>query len=159
MNQEELNKYFLNSLLEKIDMEKKTVFFLGDFNINLLKYEKHNPTNESLDTLKSNMFLPYVLLSSRINSSSKTLIDIFSNFISTEVIAGKLTATVSDHLSQFLIASHIFCNPPANKTYISERNWPKFNHENLILDYCDTNWPNVLKIDIQNVELSFTNFY
>ena len=39
-------------------MEKKTVFFLGDFDINLLKYEKHNPTNESLDTLKSNMFLP-----------------------------------------------------------------------------------------------------
>ena len=58
MNQEELNKYYLNSLLEKIDMEKKTVFFLGDFDINLLKYEKHNPTNESLDTLKSNMFLP-----------------------------------------------------------------------------------------------------
>ena len=140
-------------------MEKKTVFFLGDFNINLLKYEKHNPTNESLDTLKSNMFLPYVLLSSRINSSSKTLIDIFSNFISNEVIAGKLTATVSDHLCQFLIAPHIFCNPPANKTNISERNWPKFNHGNLILDYCDANWPNTLKIDIQNVDLSITNFY
>ena len=62
MNQEELNKYFLNSLLEKIDMEKKTVFFLGDFSINLSKYEKHNPTYENLDNLKSKMFLPYVLL-------------------------------------------------------------------------------------------------
>ena len=141
-------------------IKKTTVFLLGDFNINLLEYEKHNPTNEFLDSLSSNMFLPYILLPTRISSNSKTLIDdIFSKFISNEVIAGNLTATISNHLPQFLIAPDIFCNPPPNKNSIFEKNWSKFNHENFILDYFDINWPNVLKLEMQNVDLSFINFY
>ena len=107
-------------------MGKKTVFLLGNLNINLLQYEKHNPTNESLDSLSSNMFLPQILLTSQINRNSKALIGIFSNFISSEVIVGNLTATISDQLLQFLIAPDIFCNLPANKTNIFERNWSKF---------------------------------
>ena len=58
-------------------MEKKTVFLFDDFNSNLLEYEKHNPTNEFLDSLPSSMFLPYIFHPTRINSNSKTLI-IFS---------------------------------------------------------------------------------
>ena len=100
------------------------------------------------------------MLPTEINNNSKTLIDnIFSNFISNEVIAGNLTTTISDHLPQFLIALDIFCNPPANKTNIFERNYSKFSHENLYLDYFDINLPNLLKLDIQNIELSFNNFY
>ena len=100
------------------------------------------------------MFLPYILFPTRISSNSETLVDnIFSNFISNEAIAGNLKATISDHLPQFLIASDIFCNPPTNKTNIFEKNWSKFNHENFILDYFDIYWPNVLKIDIQNMKL------
>ena len=100
------------------------------------------------------------MLPTEINNNSKTLIDnIFSNFISNEVIAGNLTTTISDHLPQFLIALDIFCNPPANKTNIFERNYSKFSHENLYLDYFDTNLSNLLKLDIQNIELSFNNFY
>ena len=106
------------------------------------------------------MFLPYILLPTRISGNSKTLIDnIFSNFISNEVTAGNLTATIFGYLPQFLIAPDSFCNSPANKTNIFERNWSKFNYENFILDYFDINWPNVLKLDMQNVDLSFNNFY
>ena len=106
------------------------------------------------------MFLPYILLPTRNNRNSKTLIDsIFSNFVSNEVIAGNLTETISDHLPRFLIAPDIFCNPPANKTNIFEKNWSKFNHENFILDYFDINWPRDLKLDMQNVKLSLNNFY
>ena len=57
MNQDEFNKYYLNNLLEKLAMEKETVFFLGDSDINLLGYEKYNPNNEFLDSLSPNMFL------------------------------------------------------------------------------------------------------
>ena len=124
------------------------------------KKKKKNPINEFLDSLPWNIFLPYILLPTRISSNSNTLIDnILSNFISNEVIDVNLSATISDHLPQFLIAPAIFCNPPANKTNIFERNWSKFNHENFILDYFDINWPNVLKVDMQNVDLSFNNFY
>ena len=48
------NLSFLNRLLENISKEQKSVFLLGDFNVNLLNYNKHNQTNEFLDSLASN---------------------------------------------------------------------------------------------------------
>ena len=42
----EFNNIYLSKLLDIISRENKTVFLLGDFNIDLLKYEKHDPTND-----------------------------------------------------------------------------------------------------------------
>ena len=107
------------------------------------------------------MFLPYNLLLNRINrSNSITFIyNIFSNYISIELIAGNLSATISDQLPPFLIVPDIFWNPPAHKTNTFERNWLKFNHENFILDYFDISWSNILKLNMQNADVSFNNFY
>ena len=49
MDLNEFNCYYLNPLLEKIAKEQKNVFLLGDFNVDLLKYEQHKATNEFLD--------------------------------------------------------------------------------------------------------------
>ena len=57
----EFNCYYLNPLLEKLAKEQKTLFLLGDFNVDLLKYEQHKATNEFLDSLSSNMFLSYII--------------------------------------------------------------------------------------------------
>ena len=100
MDLTDFNSNYLNNLLEKISKEQKSVFLLGDFNINLLNYNVHNPTNEFLDSLASNSFLPYILQPTRITSHSKTLIDnIFRNM--PDSVSGNLTATISDHLPQF----------------------------------------------------------
>ena len=78
---------YLNQIFEIVSKERKQVFFLGDFNINLLNYNDHQPTNDFLHSLSSNSLFPYVLHPTRITSHSKTLIDnIFSNFISHEII-------------------------------------------------------------------------
>ena len=61
MDLNEFNCYYLNPLLEKLAKEQKTVFLLGDFNVDLLKYEQHKVTNEFLDSLSSNMFLSYII--------------------------------------------------------------------------------------------------
>ena len=125
---------YLNNLLEKISKEQKSVFLLGDFNINLLNYNNHNPTNELLDSLASNSFLPYILQSTRMTSHSKTLIDnIFTNITLPDSISGDLTTTISDHLPQFLIVPNIFSKPPSNKSNIYERDWSNFDQENLFL--------------------------
>ena len=55
------NTNYLNNLLDKVSKEQKSVFLLGDFNVNLLNYNDHNPTNEFLDSLASNSFVPYIL--------------------------------------------------------------------------------------------------
>ena len=88
----------LNNLLKKINQEQKAVFLLGDFNIDLMHYNEHKPTNEFLDSLASNSYLPYIIQPSRHTSHSKTLIDnIFSNVISKDIISGNITATIADH--------------------------------------------------------------
>ena len=88
MDVTDFNKNYLNPVLDKLSKESKQVFLLGDFNIDLLNYNDHQPTNEFLDSLASNSFLPYILQPTRLTSHSKTLIDnIFSNVISHEVIS------------------------------------------------------------------------
>ena len=51
MNINEFNDDYLNELLDKLCKENKTIFLLGDFNINLLNYDIHPSTNEFLDSL------------------------------------------------------------------------------------------------------------
>ena len=153
MDLTDFDSNYLNNLLEKVSKEQKSVFLFGDFNINLLNYNTHSPTNEFLDSLASNSFLPYILQPTRITSHSKTLIDnIFTNVTFPDSIFGNLTATISDHLPQFLIVFNIFSNPPSNKSNIHERDWSNFDQENFILDYFSIDWNETLKIDEQNID-------
>ena len=54
MDLTDCNCNYLNNLLENISKEQKSVFPLGDFNLNLLNYNEDNQTNEFLDSLASN---------------------------------------------------------------------------------------------------------
>ena len=127
MNINEFNDDYLNELLDKLSSENKTTFLLGDFNINLLKYDIHPPTNGFLDSLSSHYFLPHILQPSRVTTNSKTLIDnIFSNMAVPNIISGNLTASVSDHLPQFLVAPNIFFNASYPKSSSYERDWAGF---------------------------------
>ena len=149
----------LNQMLQKVSKEQKQFFVLEDFNIDLLNHNVHQPTNDFLDSLASNSIIPYILQPTRLTSHSKTLIDnIFSNILSSEIISGNLTATISDHLPQFLFAPNILSNPSYNRSNIFERDWSKFNKENFILDYFEKNWSDILQLDQQNVDLSIESF-
>ena len=131
----DFNCNYLNQLLENISKEQKSIFLLGDFNVNLLNYNEHNQTNDFLDSLASNSFIPLILQPTRITTHSNTLIDnIFSNVIDPD-ISGNLTATISDHLPQFAIIPNMFGNISGKKSNIYERDWSKFDQENFILDY------------------------
>ena len=74
MDLNEFNDYYINNLLDKLSKENKTVFLLGDFNIDLLNYDQHSLTNEFLDSLSSHMLLPHIVQPKRIRNNSKTLI-------------------------------------------------------------------------------------
>ena len=45
MDLADFNSNYLNKLLENISKEQKSMFLLGDFNVNLLNYNEHNQTN------------------------------------------------------------------------------------------------------------------
>ena len=146
---------YLNKLLENTSKEQKSIFLLGDFNVNLLNYNEHNENNEFLDSLASNSFTPSILQPTTITSHSNTLTDnIFSNVIDPDIISGNLTATISDHLPQFAIIPNMFGNIPGNKSNIYERDWSKFDQENFILDYFSVDWEDLLKINELNADNS-----
>ena len=112
-----------------------------------MSYDQHLLTNEFLESLSSHIFLPHIVQPTRIRNNSKTLIDdIHSNvYICPNNISGNITTTILDHLLQFLITPDISSNPPSTKLNIFERDWFKFDQENLILDYLSVDWENLIK--------------
>ena len=113
-----------------------------------MNYNEHNQTNEFLDSLASNSFIPLILQPTRITSHSNTLIDnIISNVIHADIISGNLTATISDYLPQFSIIPNMFGNISGNKSNIYEPDWSKSDLENFILDYFSVDWEDLLKTD------------
>ena len=113
-----------------------------------MHYNEHKPTSEFLDSFAFNSYLPYIIQPSRHRSHSRTLIDnIFCNVILKDIISGNITATISDHLPQFLISPNTFADPPSNKSNVFERDWSNFDQENFVLYFFDIGWSNILKLD------------
>ena len=139
--------------------ENKTVFVLGDFNIDLLKYEKHSSTNEFLDLLSSHIFLPYILHPTRIHGLSRTLInDIFSNQYNKQAISDNLKLTISDHLPQFLFVPSIFSDLTSSKSNIYNKEWSKFSKEYFVLDYFEKDWDSILNLTRNDIDSWLNNF-
>ena len=91
MDINEFNGFYLNEVLHKLSSENKFVILLGDFNVDLMKYDNHHPTDEFLDSLSSHLFLPHITQITRIRDFSKTLNDnIFSNTLIGLTISGNL---------------------------------------------------------------------
>ena len=159
MDLDEFNDNYLNSLLDKISKENKSVFLLGDFNVDLLKYDKHAPTNEFLDSLSSHMFLPHIFRPTRISTTSKTLIDnIFSNIHTPSSVSDNLTSSISNHLPQFLIVPDIFLNLSPPKSNIYEGDWNNFDQENFILGYLAVEWTDIIKSEKKNIDFYLNVF-
>ena len=81
---------------------------MGDFNIDLLKYDTNKDSTMFLDIMYTNFLLPYITIPTRVTTHSKTLIDnIFSSNIEDGLISGNIITTISDHYAQFLLQKNI----------------------------------------------------
>ena len=126
---------------------------MGHFNVSLLNYNDHTPTNEFLDSIASNSVIAYILQSIRITNHSETLIEnSFSKVITVDVISGNLTATISDHLPQIMIVPNVFANPPSNRSNIYEKDSSNFYQVSFVLDYFSIVWDDTLIISKENID-------
>ena len=50
------------------------------------------------------------------------------------MISGNITATISDHLPQFLFAPNVLSKTSCQKSNIYERDWSKFIQTDFVLD-------------------------
>ena len=91
-----------NKLLGKITKENKICYIMGDFNLNLLRFQQHSLTGEFLEQMYSNAFFPLILRPSRITSHSATLIDnIFTNQLHSKVACCLLIFLITFQFSLF----------------------------------------------------------
>ena len=67
MDLNEFNCHYLSPFLEKLAKEQKTAFHIGDFDVDLLKYEQHKATNEFL--ILCYLIYSYLVLSDQLDIS------------------------------------------------------------------------------------------
>ena len=105
MKLNDFNENFLDPLMEELSTKDKSVYLMGDFNIDLMKIDIDNNTSIFFDSMTSNLFVPHITYPTRVTLTTKSLIDnILSNSSNfTQGISGNITLTISDHMAQFLI--------------------------------------------------------
>ena len=92
---------FIEQTVGIINRERKQFILLGDFNINLLSYNKSRETTLFLDSLISLNLIPKITLPTRITQNSATIIDhVYSNM--NNISAGTLITDITDHYSNIV---------------------------------------------------------
>ena len=111
-NLTKLNDRFY-TVLEKIYNNKKiqNCFIVGDFNVNLINFDNHNPTEVFLNNFISNSFLPCIHLPTRVTYKSSTLIDnIFllqrKSKKAQKIISGSFYSDITDNLPCFSVLQY-----------------------------------------------------
>ena len=155
MQHSKFNDKYLKSLSEKSISENKEAILLGDFNIDLLKYDSNKNVSDFLDIIYSTNLVPNITSPTRLTSRSQTLIDnIFTSIINDDCIAGNLISPISDHHTQFLIIL-IYTITRNSKKDLCKRNFKHFSSKKFITDLEKVNWDNVSE---GNVDKSLPNF-
>eukprot|EP00794_Sanderia_malayensis_P004109 gene4109-4667_t len=92
----EISKFtnYFQETLKNIAKENKLIAIMGDFNIDLLKYDNNTPTNDFVNMMFSYHFQPSILHPTRITESSSTIFDniYVNNATESNIFAGTLTA-------------------------------------------------------------------
>ena len=136
---------FLQGTLEKINKERKNCILLGDFNVDLLKFDTHSETRDYYDLLSANGFRPLILQPTRLSSKSASLIDnIFINDIETYSNGGNITTSISDHFPQFCLLD-IFENKYFKKEVKYGRSYKHFNQNEFENELKKINWNRILQ--------------
>ena len=159
MDANEFNERYLSILNEKLLLEKnKEIILMGDFNINLLRYNEDHNSTDFLDQIYSCSLIPRITSPTRVTPRSKTLIDnIFSTDTANEVIAGNILTTLSDHLAQFLLFS-------IKRTKLESKannycfNFKRFDPKVFLHDLQNIDWHAALKFNEENVDNSLVGF-
>ena len=140
----------LHDIMNKINTERKHGIVMGDMNIDLLKFDIHNKTNDYLEALFSLGFSPVITLPTRLSQHSATLIDhIYTNRTSS-TNSGVIITDVADHFGIFYITKeNKFMSNHSNATkqvrHLSQSNLDKFIN---LLE--QTKFDHILQIDCPN---------
>ena len=133
--------------------ENKSMFLMGDYNIDLLNTAQHT-SSRFLNVLSSSTLYPHIDKPTRICNTtlSETLIDnIFSNIIDRKCNNGILYSDISDHLPIFAIYEQIENVQLKHKSYELRRKESQENINSLISDLSREQWQGVFSANDANL--------
>ena len=148
----------LESILHKIRRENKVSYILGDFNINLLNNDYHQPTGEFFNLMSSNSFLPLITRPTRVTANSATLIDnIFTNHFdcSLQSSEGIFVTDITDHYPVFHINHQIFASE--TEIYMERRLYNQRNKQAFLQVLQETDWSDIF--NIHGTQSCFNTFH
>ena len=150
---ERFQQYFDESI-EKYTALNKEICILNDFNIDLLKAQSSNYSQDFLMSLQSCYLIPTVVKPKRVRSTSAKLIDnIFVNTPEKVLLSGNIISDISDHFSQFCILTSI-----VNQTKVESRkvrDFSKFSSGSFTADISQVDWNEILDRDNADVDRTF----
>ena len=132
---------FLNTILH----ENKSLFLMGDYNIDLLQTAHHN-SSRFLNLLSSGTLYPHIDKPTRIcdTTSRESLIDnIFSNILNKKCSNGILFSDISDHLPIFAIYEQFGNVYSKQVPFKMQRKESQENINSLIYDLSHEQWQDV----------------
>ena len=134
----------LTYTLNKIKIENKPTYHLGDYNLDLLKAENHPPTSQFIDFNFANSFFSLITKPTRITTTPATIIDtIFTNITDQSSSVHRIILTnIGDHLPNFHIIKH--SNTQENNNTIRKRYFKTENKIKFQEDLSNANWNDVL---------------
>ena len=139
--------YDFESILKIIDGNNNKISILaGDYNLDLIKHDKHGPTAEFLNNLLAYSYIPTIRNPTRIADTSATLIDnIFIKSIQYRMKSAIIYSDISDHLP---IALHL------------ENNLVKNMHPNSIVKWIyDQDSIECFHADLANIGNNWNDVY
>ena len=137
--------FLLNNVIESLQINNKSCWIMGDFNIDLMKNDTHKQTTDFINMMFTNALIPLINKPTRITSHSATIIDnIFSNKYENHVriMQGNLTTDISDHFAQFHITEKTR-NKSSNTEYMLIRVKNQVNFERYSNAINDFNWSQI----------------
>ena len=141
-------------LLQKNLKEEKTKMSMGDFNIDLLKYD----TNASSTAFLDSMYTIFFSLTSQpqygLQHTQKLIDNIFLKNSADGLTSGNITLTISNYFAQFLLQKDkIDKNKPNLFTY----NFKSLNEASLDFELRQMDWSTIPGIHKNNFLLIFTH--
>ena len=138
-NLDEFHKY-ISKCLTILSKQNKDVYIAGDFNIDLLRYEKDTKFKEFYNLMSSYGYLPLIIQPTRITDTTHSLIDnIYTNCIGNECQSGNVLIEMADHLTQFAsITKQESYNVPGKNQY--KRDTKKWDEKSFLDDLSIQRW-------------------
>ena len=148
----------VNTVLNGLRNENKLCFLLGDVNINLLNYEKHEDTTTFIDLMHSFSFISLINRPTRITENSATSIDnIFTNHYVN--LDNSFQCVIYTDVSDHFPVIHIDTAMKLIKTEMSSsrRNMSFRNKQEFCLALSETDWGEIY--NTTDTQEAFTKFH